>query len=399
MQQKKKSEKNTDVLIHPYESVSRRLRVLKLALVFLLVAFLIGGLLVLKDDLTAENLRFLVRDIGLSSPSLGFDTSGLSFDYDTSLRAGLYRGDLVLLKRSSLEIYAFSGTRSLSQNVAFSSPALLTGEKYLLAYDIGGTHLSVYNAFSQLYSEDFPYKISCADLADDGTFAVVTGEKGYHSALYVYNNNFKKTFRYATADRVVYDAAICQENSALIALCAVTAQNGDFLTEVLLFDTTVGEVQKSFSFSSEMPLELSFETASRISLLTDTGLHLIDTADAHHAHHTFNANDLAYFYAKDGYNVLVKNAGVIGTGLTVDVISNETPTQKQTFTLQDRVQDVRISFGNVYLLSHNNLGVYSTAEQTLKTHALEHEYKEILPLSGGRLAFIGEGSVSIYMVD
>ncbi len=395
----KKKKHHGDVLIHPYESVSRRLHVLKLALIFLLVAFLIGGLLVLRDQLTAENLRFLLRDIGLSSPSIGFDTSALSFDYDTSLRAGLYRGDLVLLKRSSLEITNFVGTRSLSQAVALSSPSLVTGEKYLLAYDIGGTHLGIYNSFSQLYAEDFPLKIACADLADDGTFAVVSAERGYHSALYVYNNNFKRIYRYATADRVIYDVAVCRENPTLISVCAVQANDGDFLTEVLLFDTALAEVQKSFSFASEMPLEISFETAGRITLLTDSALHSIDTVGDAHATHAFSSDNLTNFHSDAGYNVLVKNADIIGTGLTIDVISDASPNEKMTFHLQNRVQDICVADGNVYLLSHDSLAVYSLSEKTLKSHTLEHEYKEILPLSGGRIAFVGEGSVSIYMVS
>ena len=395
----KKKARSGDVLIHPYEVTSRRLHVLKFALVFILIAFLIGGMFVLRDQLTAENLRFLIRDIGFSSPSIGFDTSALSFDYDTSLHAGLYRGDLVLLRRSSLEITNFSGTRSLSQNVALSSPSLVTGDKYLLAYDIGGTHLGIYNSFSQVYTEDFPLKIACADLADDGTFAVVSAERGYHSALYVYNNNFKRIYRYATADRVIYDVSVCKENPALVAVCAVQAKDGDFLTEVLLFDTTLAEVQKTFSFPSEMPLELSFETAARITLLTDSALHSVDTTGEAHATHAFSSGSLTQFHSDTGYNVLVRNADIIGTGLTVDVVSDASPNETLTFTLQNRVQDICIADGNVYLLSHDSLAVYSLAEQTLKTHALEHEYKEILPLSGGRIAFIGEGSASIYMVN
>lgn len=156
----KRSHGTSDVLVHPYEKVSRRLRILKLALIFVLIAFIIGGLFVLREEFTAENLRFLLRDIGFSSPSLGLDASSLSFDYDTSLRADLYHSDLVLLRRSLLEVYSFSGSRSLSQEVAFSSPALVTGDKYMLAYDIGGSKLGIYNSFSELYTETFDYKIA-----------------------------------------------------------------------------------------------------------------------------------------------------------------------------------------------------------------------------------------------
>lgn len=387
-----------DVLVHPYEKISKKLRVFKLALIFVLIAFLLGGLFVLRDEFTAENLRFLARDIGFSSPSIGLDTSGLSFDYDTSLHADLYRSDLVLLKRSSLEVYSFSGSRSLSTQTGFSSPALVTGDKYMLAYDIGGTKLSICNSFSELYTEDFEYKIACADLADDGTFAVVVGEKGYHSALYVYNSNFSRIYRYASAERVVFDVAVCRDNPNLIALSTVRSQDGDFLTELLLFNTTRAKVEKTVSFPGEMPLDLAFETDGHVSLLTDSSLHLIAPSGDVLASHGFAPEDLADYHAQDGYEVLVKNSGIIGTTLVIDVVYPDSPDKTESFSLQQGVHDIQVADSNIYLLSHNSLSVYSLHNRTLATHELQHEYKQILPLSGGRIAFVGEGYVSIYMV-
>ncbi len=397
MANKKKHEEG-DVLLHPYEQVSHRLRILKFALILVLIAFLLGGLFVLRGDFTAENLRFLLRDIGVSSPSLGLDASSLSFDYDTSLRAQLYHGDLVLLKRSMLEVYSFSGSRSLAQDVAFSQPALVTGNKYMLAYDIGGTKLGIYNSFSELYTENFDYKIACADLADDGTFAVVTAEKGYHSALYVYNSDFERIWRYATADRVVYDVAVCRENPRFVAVATVTAEEGDFLTEVLVFRTDRSEVYRRFSFASEMPLEINFKAAGRISLLTDSALHFMSPEAENVTTHAFASADLTNYYCAGGYDVLVKNSGIIGTTLDIDVFTPENGETPTSFTLQNQVQDIRLGETELYLLSHNSLSVYSLTDASLKTHKLTQEYKEILPLSGGRIAFVGEGYVSIYMV-
>lgn len=395
---KRKMPKTDDVQMHPYEKVSSKLRVLKFALLIVLVIFLIGGMFILREDFTAENLRFLLRDIGLSTPSLGLNSSSLSFDYDTSLSSALYHNDLVLLRRSLLEVYSFSGSRSLAQNVAFSSPALITGDKYMLAYDIGGTKLGIYNSFSELYTEEFEYKIFCADLANDGTFAVVTGEKGYHSALYVYNNDFGRIFRYATADRVIYDTAVCRENPRFVAISTVRSENGDFFSEVLLFDTARAEVRKSFSFSAQMPLELSFETEDTIALLTDSALNLMQVRGEEQKSFPFDSTALSSFYAQENTLVLVKNAGIIGTTLDIDVIRADDYSDTKSFSLNSQVQDIRIANNSVYLLSHDSLSVYSLTNGSLKTHKLPHEYKEILPLSGGRIAFVGEGSVSIYMV-
>lgn len=389
---------DASVIVHPYETVSKRLRTLKLVLVFVLIAFLLGGLFVLRDEFTAENLRFLLRDLDLSTPSLGLDASALSFDYDTSQTAALYHGDLALLRRSMIEVYSFSGNRSLSEEVALSSPALICTDKYMLAYDIGGTHLSVYNSFSELFTETYEYGIFAADCADDGTFAVVTAEKGYHSTLIVYNSDFEPIFRYRTAQRVVYDMKLCRENPGLVALATVSAQGGDYLSELLLLDTRKEEIVASASFPAEMPLSLSFERDEALLLLTDSALHYLDSSLNERATERFQPEELASFYAQDGYAVLCKNAGVIGTTLEVLVLPPERPAEPLSFPLATQVQDLAISDSSLYLLSYDRLTVFSLHSSQVSEHTLDHEYKQILPLSGGRIAFVGEGSVTIYMV-
>ncbi len=389
------------VTVHPYEALSKRLRVLRFALIFLLIAFLLGGLFVLRTEFTAENLRFLLRDLDFSTPTLGLDASGITFDYDTTQSTALYKGDLAILRRSALEIYTFSGSRSLSVPVAYSSPALVTGEKYLLAYDIGGNKMGVYNAFSELYTETFDYPIATADIADDGTFLVVSAEKLYHSALYVYSANseeFTRTFRFRTADKVIYDARLCREDSSLLAVAAVSADNGDYLTQVILLDSGSEEKLLTISIEGEMPLELSFEQEGRICLLTDRGLHRIDTKSGEDSVYSFLSEDLAGYHTGEGYEVLILNSGIIGTALDVHVFSGDNSQEPDVFSVTNQVLDTRVAHGCVYLLSYDALTVFDLDDKDVKTHKLDHEYKEILPMSGGRLAFVGEGSVSIYMV-
>lgn len=227
---------------------------------------------------------------------------------------------------------------------------------------------------------------------------MVTAEKGYHSALYVYNNEFSRIFRYATADRVVYDVAVCRENPRLVALASVSAVDGDYLTEVHLFDTARAEVKDHFAFDSEMPLKLSFETQGHISLLTDGALHLLDTDGDDDTTCAFSSEDLSGYYAEGVYDILVKNSSVIGTTLDIEVLEKDGASERRTFSIQNQIQDIRVAHDSVYLLSHNSLTVYSLKDSSVKTHKLTNEYKQILPLSGGRIAFVGEGSVSIYMV-
>lgn len=386
------------VILHPYEAIAKRMHKIKFVVLFCLIAFLLGGLLVLRGEFTAENFRYLIKDLDLSTPALGQGSAGISFDYDTSLSAALYRGDLAFLRRSALEIHSFSGEKTLSEQVSFSNPVLVPSERYLLAYDLGGTRVSVYNSFSALWHETYDYAVFCADAADNGAFAVVTSEKGYHSALYVYNSDFEKVYRWCSADKLVMDVSFCDENPNLIALSCVRAADGGFLSEVLLFDLRRAEVKQTLRFTGQMPLELHYETEERLCLLCDTALYLCDLESGAVREEHYGADELACFYTGEGYTVLLRNSGIIGTALDITVFYPGREEKTYDFSIPTQIADVKIAEDNLYLLSYETLYVLKLQSQTLSTHHVESEFREVLTLDSGRLAFVGEGTVSVYMV-
>ena len=387
------------VLIHPYEALAKRFRTAKFVALFLLIAFLLGGLLILHNQFTAENLRYLLKDLDFSAPALGMESRGFSFDFDTTQRAALYRGDLALIRRSGIEVYSFSGNQSLSDSIAFSSPELIVSEKYLLAYDIGGHKVNLYNGFSKLWEETYPYSVFCADVADNGTYAVVTGEKGYHSALYVYNANFEKIFRWASADKVASDLSICKEDPSLIAVSTLRSVGGDLNCETLVFRTGSSEVYKSFTVAGEMPIRLDFIRKDLCVLLTDEALHLIDLNDSAEVTEPIDQNALSRYYCDGTYAVLVKDSGLIGTSLSVSVYELSAPkTEPKRFTLETQVLDIASGGRTLYFLSYGALHSYKLDSGSLTSSPLKSEFRQILPLSADRIAFLGEGFVSIYMV-
>lgn len=387
------------VLVHPYEALAKRFRTLKFFTLFFLIAFLLGGLLILHNLFTVENLRYLLKDLDVSSPMAGMESRGFSFDFDTTQRAKLYRGDLALIRRSGVEVYSLSGNQSLSDSIAFSSPELVTSEKYLLAYDIGGHKVNLYNGFSKLWEETYPYSIFCADLSDNGSFTVVTGEKGYHSALYVYNANFEKIFRWASADKVANDVSICKEDPNLVAVSTLKSFGGELSCEVLVFRVDTAQVYQSYTISGEMPIRLDFISKDRFLLLTDEALHLVSPANQTEITEPIDRDALSRYYCDGQYAVLVKDSGLIGTSLSVCVYELDDLVKEPTrFSLETQILDIASSGRTLYFLSYGALHSYKLDSGNLTSSPLKSEFRQILPLSSDRIAFLGEGFVSIYMV-
>ena len=387
------------VLVHPYEVLAKRFRTYKFVALFLLLAFILGGLLILHNQFTAENLRYLLKDLDVSSPTVGMESRGFSFDFDTTQRALLYRGDLAHIRRSGVEIYSLNGNQSLSDSIAFSSPELIVSEKYLLAYDIGGHKVNLYNGFSKLWEETYSYSVFCADVADNGTYAVVTGEKGYHSVLYVYNRNFEKIFRWASADKVASDLSICKEDPTLIAVSTLKSVGGDLSCETLIFRTGSDSVYQSFTVTGEMPIRLDYVSKDLCVLLTDEALHLVNLNDLSEVTEDIDQNALSRYYCDGTYAVLVKDSGLIGTSLAVSVYELDSPSaEPKRFTLETQVLDIAAGGRTLYFLSYGALHSYKLDSGSLTSSPLKSEFRQILPLSADRIAFLGEGYVSIYMV-
>ena len=120
---------------HPGKSIARRIVLFVLALV------LVGGavtLYVFRDSLNLDAAKRFVRYLNVKT-----DSAGGSFTFD-SHNANQYadlQGGLAVASVSGLSLYDANGDELAVVQAKLDTPAIRTGGKLTLAFDVGGTNL------------------------------------------------------------------------------------------------------------------------------------------------------------------------------------------------------------------------------------------------------------------
>lgn len=285
--------------INPYyDRVSRKLRNIKYLLLLLLVISAILTLFAYRGRLTYDNFRYLLRDMDeaghttLTSDSVYY----MAGDTNTFL---YFRGDLAVASSAGIVFHRSFGSRSFSDAVTFNAPILVGSEKYMIAYDVGGSSFYVYNSLSRVYSETLESPIVACAAADNGNFAVLTKNSIGGYAIRVYDKNFKQI---ATLTREGYVYSIGFLESNRLYLCEALSEDASLYTDVSFYTVGTSEMDTTLR-ESGLVLRVG-EIDDSMYLLSDRLLTFYDDSGEKTVFHSFGTADVLYADA-NAYGVCV----------------------------------------------------------------------------------------------
>ena len=130
------------------------------------------------------------------------------------------------------------GKSMFSVQHAFINPIMVTGKNNTLLYNLGGTGFQIIDKDGKSYSETTEECILVADIADNGTYALVTESSGYLSKLYVYDEKNTQIYSYSFAD--YYVTSVSLNSSGMKAVVSgMSAYNGVEISALYVLDFTM----------------------------------------------------------------------------------------------------------------------------------------------------------------
>lgn len=245
-----------------YIAVARRFGFLRLMTLAVLVIYILLMIMIRGDDITVANLKYLFRDINISS-SAGAAFSEVDYTAEPIQRFAIYRGELMYVTGSEVKFFSATGSVGLTSSVSYESPMIISTDKYAMIYDIGGNGFSVYNSFSELYRESTDGAVVSATLSESGSFAVLTSGSEHKSIIYIYGDDFELRTKYSKNEYVT--DILLSADGARLAMASVSATSGRFVTKLTLYE------QGDAPFS-EITIAEDYPCALR---LTDNGFVLV----------------------------------------------------------------------------------------------------------------------------
>lgn len=249
-----------------YERAILPVRIMKYLALGMFFAFFLCMITVFSDEITAENFRYVIKDLNLDLPTETDEFGQMYYVSQAEHSFGMFRGDLVSLGGEKLEIISPGGDTVQSTSLKYLRPAMEISEKYILVYDLSGNSYSVFNAFSPVYEEELDYPISCAAVSDTGLWLIVTSDAQYKSVVYIYDRSMERAYIYRTNDKYIFDAVLMGEDFMLLT---ATAEGGFYKTELLMGNVRSESMTTVYSASGVYPVRCGVFNGGVAAVLED----------------------------------------------------------------------------------------------------------------------------------
>lgn len=368
---------------------SERFMMLRICVLVALIAFIFAVLIFGHGSLRAENFKYLVKYIDKSPVLYSSFYEGIEYEGGDDVKFGLYKGDVCVFGEGNISLYGISGKNTFHSETGIANASVFIGKEHLCVYGGDKNELNIYNSFSLVHSMKFDYPILKVTAADAGGFAVATSERGYRSAVYVYNKAFIHKYTWKSADKFILDADM-SESGRYLALISMGTENGSPYAEALFIDTESGDIVFSKKISEKVPVGVNI-----------------------------TKKDGACFVFSDSYLCIdkkgnVKSEGKAGEGIygiyrgTNDtaIVSRAAGSMKSEIFIAEKgikitsggkIKSVKFYGDRIYLLFEGRMEIYE-GESLQKSFDISDDARDILIMDDGA-AIVCCGSYTVLISD
>jgi len=294
-----------------YSKLAERFRIAGFA--FFLMFVLFCGVMMVRysEYITYDNFVYLIRDFD-SMDRTGTDlVSEITFEMDPSAATCSFRGGFVVATRDSVTVYDSTGVVLLSEKESYSYPALAVSEKYIIAYDIGGTGYSVYNAVTRIASRKTEFPIVSASVCDSGAFALTTESDEAKYVTEVYNSALLNTMS-IFKDKYVVSSAISADGE-WICIASLAESGADFACETSFYKVGDSEASATYLYSMAMPLKCTGLDNGCFVVVCDDSVRFYNNSGELIKENQITGNGISSFDAEPWGVVLACREGSLGT--------------------------------------------------------------------------------------
>lgn len=299
-----------------YKKAANAVKFTRYIITAVFIVFILSCIFFFRSDINIENIQYLMKYADFYETSELPDSAAISLAADSDSEIFMLRDNLAVVSRTGIGLYEFSGRKLFNYSLSYSSPGIAHDDRNILVYDIAGNEISIFNSFSRVYTQKFPYSVKNGCINDSG-FAIVTNEKTYRSGVIVYNSNYEEVFRWMSADRYVTSVDLADDCSKIVTT-SITSKNGSFNTLLSITDIKTGDIIYSCEVQDELALKVGFSgDAMGVCLITDSMLHFYDSKLTVINSFKYNQSKTEKYFIQNGKIVLTEANNLSGNSMSL----------------------------------------------------------------------------------
>lgn len=339
-----------------YERLANIYHIAKYAVVVLLVLFVLVTAIAGRGELKSENFKYFFKYFQMD-PFSRSSYEGIKYIGNADMKFSMYKGDLFVLCDGNATLYNMAG-RAIFTDRTDGADSFDSSGKYLAVYRRGATTAKLYNSFSDVYTVNTDYPITCVCTDGDGGFAVVSSEKGVRTAITVYNQAFAPVYIWRSTDKYAVCSALSANGSEL-GVIAVGTSGGVQYSQLTVKNVLNGETICEQTYSGEQPMGLYFTKNGDIIAVTEKQIRVYNSKGAEKAGIPISGELECIEVSDNGITVCTS----AGNGSVIDVYDKDVKKTAQ-FTVGVKVSKVMTTEKTTYALAYDKLFEYKTELKT-----------------------------------
>ena len=363
--------------------------ILKVAFVTLFVALAIIVMIFGGKSLSYDNVYYMFRDIGYISSFSEGRPEASNYSKPISKQCFIsFKNGIAVASDSELKFFTATGRVTLTEGSKYVNPIISCSDDHALIYDGGRNEFTIYNSFTELYSEKLEHPISLACMSQDGSFAVVTRSNKYSSVVRMYDSNFSLVREYFKNDYII--SIVFSKNGKELVVVSLDASSGESVTTVNIIKTSTGKVSSTVTLSGVMPYKCSFIDDDRILLVCHDRTLVLDGKGRQKRIIEYPSGILNEYTSSDRFALVFKGDGLDRSNTVV--IYDADGKRIYSKNIDGKIVDFAFDRNYLYILLEREilkidirLGVVSDAD------AYEGA-KELLILSNGEVVICTEAA-------
>ncbi len=279
-------------------------------------------------------------------------------------------GELFVMSDSYMYAYNNGGKCITAIQHGYNSPRLETSATRTLIYDRGSYGLRVDSLYTNFVETQLDNKIVTADICDKGYVAVATDSSEYSAEVIVFNGKFKSLFKWSAASGDISSVKL-SPNGKYLAASVVTGKNGDYSSEICIFEIKSGSKVYSKVYDGSMFVKAACDR----KFVTFTGIDDCLTIGWDGAGERINE-----FYRLDYFDAYISDSMVAvyhpdgdDRHCTICVMDND-GSVNASVTIQGEID--RICANNKHIFTYNDgiITKYDLSGNKLAQHECGYEY-------------------------
>jgi len=229
------------------------LGILQKALLLAMVASLALSVYAFRTDISDAYVAYRTR-VQLSQVE---ENSRIYFEPDSTNSFSLYGSSLAVLNQGTFRLYSPTGTQQLSLTHISSVPAMSVSDNYVMLYSRGNPEITVSTLTAQQCVLTLSGGIINVTQNDAGCMTVVHDDSRYRGVVSVFDNTQHLIYEWKTSEYYLLTAAISPDSKTMAAV-ALTQENAEFVSRLVLFDLGVEEIHATYDLPGTAVTDLVF---------------------------------------------------------------------------------------------------------------------------------------------